>query len=45
MTKTVEFEASKETGANITKICEVCKGNRKTAGGYHWQYESEVQND
>lgn len=36
------IEASKETGANITKICEVCKGNRKTAGGYHWRYESEV---
>ena len=32
-------EAHEETGANISKICEVCKGTRKTAGGYHWTYE------
>lgn len=38
-------EASKETGANISKISEVCHGARKTAGGYHWQFESEVRND
>ena len=31
-------EASKETNTNHTKICMVCRGQRKTAGGYHWQY-------
>ena len=32
-------EASKQTGANISKICEVCRGNRHTSGGYHWKYK------
>ena len=29
-------DAVRETGAK--KIGEVCKGNRKTSGGYHWGY-------
>lgn len=36
-------EASKCTGANKSKICEVCQGNRKTAGGYHWRYATEEE--
>jgi group I intron endonuclease len=31
-------DASRETGANLAKICNVCKGSRKTAGGYRWRY-------
>lgn len=31
-------EASKETKANKSKISDVCRGARKTAGCYHWQY-------
>jgi len=37
-------EASEETGANISKISQVCNGTRKTANGYHWTYEREVKN-
>ena len=33
--------AHEDTGANSTCICEVCKGRRKTAGGYHWEYVSK----
>jgi len=25
-------------------ICSCCKGNRQTAGGYHWRYVSDVGN-
>lgn len=32
------LEASKNTGANYSKISEVCNGNRKSTGGYHWQF-------
>ena len=31
-------EAEERTGIHNSKICLVCKGQRKTAGGYHWQY-------
>jgi group I intron endonuclease len=31
-------EASKKTKANRSKISDVCRGIRKTAGGYHWKY-------
>lgn len=30
--------ASKKTGALPEKISMVCNGNRKTAGGYHWEF-------
>ena len=30
--------AERETGVPATKICAVCKGRRKSAGGYHWSY-------
>lgn len=36
-------EASEKTGANHGHIIQCCKGRRKTAGGYHWKYESEVE--
>ena len=31
-------EASKATGISVSKISAVCKGRRKTAGGYIWKY-------
>lgn len=31
-------EAQRKTGANYSKISEVCNGSRKTAGGYHWKF-------
>ena len=31
-------EMSKETGINSSHISSVCKGKRKTAGGYIWRY-------
>lgn len=36
--------AEKVTGAHRSKICEVCKGTRKTAGGFHWAYYQNVDN-
>lgn len=32
-------EASRATGANASSILKVCKGQRKTCGGYLWAYE------
>lgn len=34
---TCAAEAQKELNTT-TSVLEVCKGNRKTAGGYHWQF-------
>ena len=31
-------EAAQAKGVNTPNICNCCKGNRKTAGGFHWQY-------
>lgn len=31
-------QASKETGADISKISAVCKGKRKTTSGYRWEF-------
>lgn len=31
-------EASHKTGADGSHICKVCKGERKTAGGFHWKF-------
>ncbi len=31
-------EAGQDCGIQSSKISEVCKGKRKTAGGYHWIY-------
>ena len=33
--------ASKENNIKIENICKCCKGERKTAGGYHWRYYEE----
>lgn len=30
--------ASRITGINAAHICDVCKGKRKSAGGYVWKY-------
>lgn len=32
-------EAAKETNIRIGDICRVCKGNRKSAGGFIWSYD------
>ena len=31
-------EATRKTNVNLSHICSVCKGKRKTTGGYHWEY-------
>lgn len=36
-------DASKATGLNLSKICSVCNGSRKTTGGYHWRYATEEE--
>ena len=33
--------AEEETGVNRSHICQVCKGQRKTAGKLHWIYADE----
>lgn len=32
-------EAYRKTGIRMGNICSVCKGRRKTAGGYEWKYK------
>lgn len=34
-------DAAKDTGAN--SICDVCRGNRKTSGGFHWRYANREE--
>lgn len=36
-------EAYRQTGISYNNISEVCKGIRKTAGGYHWQLLGGVE--
>lgn len=31
-------EASRQTGIHKSSISDCCKGKRRTAGGYHWEY-------
>ena len=31
-------EASRQTGCASTNIVNVCKGKKKTCGGFHWKY-------
>lgn len=39
-------EAARKTpNTTQSKICMVCRGQRKTCGGYHWQYVEEEMND
>jgi len=33
-------EATRESGADGSHITNVCKGKRKTAGGFHWKFVS-----
>ena len=35
-------EASRQTKIQRGDICRCCRGERKTAGGYHWKYVEEV---
>lgn len=39
------MEASRETGATFQAISLVCKRKQKTAGGFIWRLEVEVDND
>ena len=32
-------EAERQTGCNNGKICECCKGKRKSTGGFIWRYK------
>lgn len=34
-------EASRQTGIPQANIYNVCKGNRKHAGGYEWRFKDE----
>lgn len=34
-------QASQITGVNLSKISAVCKGKRKTSGGYVWKYSND----
>ena len=36
--------AARETRGNHSHICAVCRGQRKTAGGYGWEYVTEKSN-
>ena len=38
-------EAAEATGLQAAKICAVCKGRRKTAGGKRWRYKEAMPND
>lgn len=38
------MDAQRETGISNSKICAVCKGKRKTAGGFIWKYANEEEN-
>lgn len=37
------LQASKELNIATGDICKVCKGNRKSAGGYIWKYKPHQQ--
>ena len=32
-------EASKQTGCNKTSVAKVCRGERKSSGGYYWKFK------
>ena len=38
-------EAARENNIQFTNICKVCRGERKTAGGFGWSYEKEVNKE
>lgn len=38
-------QANRMTNINISNIAQSCKGNRKTAGGFHWKYVVVVGGD
>ena len=37
-------EASKQTNFNKTSIAKVCRGDRKSCGGYYWKFALNQQN-
>lgn len=36
-------EAHKQTNINLGHINSVCRGKRKTAGGFHWMYKTDYE--
>lgn len=36
-------EAGRAKCCDSTTICRVCKGSKKTAGGYHWRYATDSE--
>lgn len=36
-------EAARQNNIQFTNICKVCRGERKTAGGFGWSYEKHEQ--
>ena len=36
-------EAERQTGCNNCSICNCCKGNRKSAGGFIWRYKENLR--
>ena len=35
-------DAARENNIQFTNICKVCRGERKTAGGFGWSYEKKI---
>ena len=38
-------EAARENNIQFTNICKVCRGERKTAGGFGWSYEKKINEE
>lgn len=38
------MEVQRQLGINNANICQCCKGNYKTAGGYIWKYKQQNVN-
>ena len=38
------MEAERKLGISASKVCDCCRGRRKTAGGYRWAYKEQSQN-
>ena len=36
------IEASRQTGADISRICLCCNDKAKSSGGYIWKYKNDI---